>query len=189
MKSDIICPFCNHADCWPTRHGGTYGEEHGRKYWAVHCASCGAEGPHANSPGSATQAWNQAGGSYFDDVVTWHRRVGHPVRAHTRESTVDPGIKLAWNLIDEEYTELLLAVLDVSIVHTEVADGIADLVWVLCGLAARLGINMNAVWDEVRRSNFEKTGDDRRGDGKILKPEGWRPPDIAAALKVPITEK
>jgi predicted HAD superfamily Cof-like phosphohydrolase len=140
-----------------------------------------------SSKAAALAAWDQASGSFFDDVVEWHQSVGHPVRAHVEDLDVDSEDELGWRLIKEEHKELLSAGQRGN--KTGVADGIADLVWVLYSLAARLGINMNAVWSEVRRANFEKTGATRRADGKILKPEGWRPPDIKAALKVPIPDR
>ena len=42
--------------------------------------------------------------------------------------------------------------------------------------------------DEVTRSNLAKVVDGkvlRRADGKLLKPGGWQPPDIAGALGIP----
>lgn len=47
-------------------------------------------------------------------------------------------------------------------------------------------IPLQAVFDEVHRSNMAKLGPDgtpiRREDGKVLKPAGWTPPDIAGVL-------
>jgi predicted HAD superfamily Cof-like phosphohydrolase len=47
---------------------------------------------------------------------------------------------------------------------------------------------MDPVWMEVQRSNMHKIGPDgvvvRRPDGKILKPEGWRAPDIDLVLSL-----
>ena len=66
---------------------------------------------------------------------------------------------------------------------TEIADGIADLIYVLLGTAIEYGININPIWDEVQRTNMLKEGGGIRPDGKILKPEGWLSPDIAGILK------
>ena len=43
------------------------------------------------------------------------------------------------------------------------------------------------VWNEVARSNLAKIDDEtgkvlKRVDGKVLKPEGWTPPDIKSIL-------
>lgn len=64
----------------------------------------------------------------------------------------------------------------------EVADGIADAIYVLLGTAIEAGVDMDPVFDEVHRSNMAKAGGPRRADGKVLKPAGWTPPDIAGVL-------
>ena len=51
------------------------------------------------------------------------------------------------------------------------------------------GIPLDRVWAAVHRSNMAKvdpaTGKViKRADGKVLKPEGWTPPDIPAALAI-----
>ena len=56
----------------------------------------------------------------------------------------------------------------------------------VCGIAMNLGIPLNAVFAEVHRSNMAKLLPDgsvlRRADNKILKPDGWTPPDIRQVL-------
>lgn len=71
----------------------------------------------------------------------------------------------------------------------EVADGIGDTIYVLCQLARSLGIPLSAVWTAIHDSNMGKvsrlTGRIERNPetGKVLKPEGWKPPDIWSVLK------
>ena len=65
----------------------------------------------------------------------------------------------------------------------EVADGLADIIYVCIGMALSFGIPLEAVWDEVHRSNMEKVGGAVRADGKILKPKNWKPPAIKNLLK------
>lgn len=93
-------------------------------------------------------------------------------------------IWLRQGLIDEEVEELREANLNRDIV--EVADALADIIYVACGTALVYGIDLEAVFEEVHRSNMAKLGPDGqpiyRGDGKVLKPEGWTPPAIARAL-------
>ena len=93
--------------------------------------------------------------------------------------------KLYINLIDEEFRELCDGFLRRHI--GDVADGGADLVWVVKGLFATLGINFDAVWEEVRASNMSKVSESgkikKRADGKILKPETYFKPDIEKVLK------
>lgn len=69
----------------------------------------------------------------------------------------------------------------------EIADGIVDAIYVLAGCGMTMGIPLGKVWHEVQRSNMAKVDPEtgkvrRRDDGKILKPEGWTPPDVAKAL-------
>ena len=70
----------------------------------------------------------------------------------------------------------------------EIADACADLKWVIEGLEHTLNIPQQEVWDEVARSNLKKidpiTGKVlKREDGKVMKPEGWTPPDIKSIFE------
>lgn len=70
--------------------------------------------------------------------------------------------------------------------HTLIRAGervcLADLIYVAVGAALELGIPLGAVWAEVHTANMRKVGGGRRGDGKVLKPEGWTPPDVIGAV-------
>jgi predicted HAD superfamily Cof-like phosphohydrolase len=89
-------------------------------------------------------------------------------------------------LIREEFEELMEGLDNKDIV--EIADACADLKWVIEGLEHTLNIPQQEVWDEVARSNLQKIGQDgkvqKREDGKVMKPEGWTPPDIESIFKV-----
>jgi hypothetical protein len=98
---------------------------------------------------------------------------------------------LAWGLIDEEVNkELFPALFQYNKSPTlenkvELADAIVDSVYVLFQLARSVNIPFNACWDEVHKSNMAKMVDGkviRRTDGKVLKPEGWVPPDLWSVL-------
>ena len=92
-------------------------------------------------------------------------------------------INLYANLIKEEYEELTAALAKKDIVET--ADACIDLIWVIEGLMYSAGIDPQTVWDEIAKSNHSKTVDGKlmkREDGKILKPETFRPPNIQRAL-------
>lgn len=65
----------------------------------------------------------------------------------------------------------------------DAADGIADVLVTAYGAACVLGIHARPVFDEVHRTNMAKVGGPRRADGKLLKPPGWKPPDVAAVLE------
>jgi predicted HAD superfamily Cof-like phosphohydrolase len=89
-------------------------------------------------------------------------------------------------LITEEFEELMEGLDNKDIV--EIADACADLKWVIEGLEHTLNIPQQKVWDEVARSNLQKIGQDgkvmKRNDGKVMKPEGWTPPDIETIFNV-----
>jgi predicted HAD superfamily Cof-like phosphohydrolase len=58
------------------------------------------------------------------------------------------------------------------------------MMWVIIGYMKSRGWDCEGAWDEGAKSNLSKidpiTGKViRREDGKILKPEGWQPPDFA----------
>ena len=92
--------------------------------------------------------------------------------------------KLYIDLIDEEFRELCDGFLRRHI--GDIADGGADLVWVVKGLFTTLGIDFDQVWQEIRASNMSKVVDGkviRREDGKILKPDTYFKPDIEKVLK------
>lgn len=88
-------------------------------------------------------------------------------------------------LINEEMNELSDGVEGGSDVAT--LDAICDTIWTLIGYAHAKGYPIETAWDAVALSNLRKidlrTGKvNRRADGKVLKPEGWKPPDIARIL-------
>ncbi|MDU0349792.1 GNAT family N-acetyltransferase [Actinomyces sp. MRS3W] len=68
----------------------------------------------------------------------------------------------------------------------EAADALADLVYVIYGMALETGIDLAAVLAEVQRSNLSKLGADGkpiyREDGKVLKGPGFFPPDVEGVL-------
>jgi predicted HAD superfamily Cof-like phosphohydrolase len=63
-------------------------------------------------------------------------------------------------------------------------DALIDILVVTIGAIHSAGHDAEGAWHEVMRTNFAKidpiTGKVRkREDGKVLKPEGWTPPDLA----------
>jgi predicted HAD superfamily Cof-like phosphohydrolase len=97
-------------------------------------------------------------------------------------TAASPGQAMLYkDLIHEEHDEFLQAQTDV-----EEADACVDLLVVVIGYMISRGWDTQALWAEVVRSNMAKIGPDgkvrRRSDGKILKPDGWTPPDIAGVL-------
>lgn len=119
------------------------------------------------------------------DVATFMKAGDQNVE--TKNAGYYPGrlsqAQLYADLVKEEYSELMEAVENKNIVET--ADACADLIWVVEGLMYSLGIDPQTVWDEVTKSNHSKTIDGKlikRDDGKVLKPESFKPPNIQRAL-------
>lgn len=94
--------------------------------------------------------------------------------------------ELYYGLIKEEVGELMEA-------HTagdrvEQLDALIDILVVTVGALHSMGADAEGAWNEVMRTNFAKidavTGKVRkREDGKVLKPDGWQPPQLASFLE------
>jgi len=84
-------------------------------------------------------------------------------------------------LMREEYWEHVQAFADEDIVG--IADSLADIIYVAYGVAIAHGIDLRPIFAEVHRTNMLKEGGGEREEGRILKPEGWEPPDIEGLLR------
>lgn len=87
------------------------------------------------------------------------------------------------NLIREEFEELQAANDD-----EEALDALIDILVVTIGAIHSMGADAEGAWKEVMQTNFAKidraTGKVRkREDGKVLKPQGWTPPNLKPYLK------
>lgn len=93
---------------------------------------------------------------------------------------------LYMKLIQEEFSELMDA--EAVSDDTEICDACFDLMWVIVGYMKSRGWDCENIWDEGAKSNLSKIDKAtckviKREDGKILKPEGWKPPDFAKFVK------
>ena len=67
----------------------------------------------------------------------------------------------------------------------EAVDALGDLYYVTAGGFVAFGVNDDLVFDEVHRSNMEKFPNGKvtfNALGKVMKPKGWKPPDIEGVL-------
>jgi predicted HAD superfamily Cof-like phosphohydrolase len=88
-------------------------------------------------------------------------------------------------LIDEEVGELHQAVLAND--EVEQLDALIDILVVTIGAIHSAGFDAEGAWKEVMSTNFakidKKTGKViKREDGKVLKPDGWTPPNLKEFL-------
>lgn len=70
----------------------------------------------------------------------------------------------------------------------KILDGAVDSLVVLIGFLHSMGPEAEALWAEVHRSNMSKVDPAtgklvKREDGKVLKPEGFSPPDLLPFAK------
>ena len=70
---------------------------------------------------------------------------------------------------------------------TEFVDGAIDSIYVILWTLHKIGVPIDACWQEVQRSNMAKLGLDGKpircpNTGKVQKPEGWKPPDLFGIL-------
>jgi len=94
-----------------------------------------------------------------------------------------PGLLLAGvrsRMLLQEVRELGEAVIDGEL--PEIAQELADCVYVLYGTALTYGIDLDEVLAEVHRANMTKSHGDTV-DGKVQKGEAYRKPDVAAVLE------
>lgn len=118
---------------------------------------------------------------WYQAVWDFHKKFGCHIEA---EPTPQPeSIRdLRKRLIEEEVIKETLPAIDRNDLPA-IADGIVDSIYVLIGTAVSYGIDLRPVFDEVQAANMAKEGGGTRADGKILKPAGWTPPDVAAIIE------
>lgn len=135
--------------------------------------------------------------------MSHHKRVADFMRAGDQPVRTTPTIPVAeesWlrlNLLAEEFAEYKAArkrceraqhIRDEREVRNaliEMADALGDMCVIIYGTAHAYGIDLSAVLDEICASNATKVVDGRvikRADGKVLKPDTYRAPDLRKAL-------
>ena len=96
-------------------------------------------------------------------------------------SNVDQ-FKMYLKLIEEEHQELKDALAANN--DVEVLDALLDILVVTIGAIHSAGMDAEGGWKEVMKTNFAKIDSEtgkvrKREDGKVLKPIGWMPPELA----------
>lgn len=121
--------------------------------------------------------------------------------------SVKKAMALANGLINEEVNTELRDNVNAFIAHYRympaencinqlaiIADDMVDSIYVILQLANAIGIRLQPVWEAVQVANTAKAvGPDgkvvKRGDGKIMKPEGWKAPDIVAVIRAQLEQE
>lgn len=123
----------------------------------------------------------------LEAVKAFHMAFGLGV---SNELKADLGVSknlLRFNLMKEENEEYLEAVSNNDIV--EIADALGDMLYILCGTILEHGLQhkIEAVFDEIQRSNMSKLGEDGkpiyREDGKVMKGPNYFKPNFTEILR------
>jgi predicted HAD superfamily Cof-like phosphohydrolase len=121
----------------------------------------------------------------FTDVTVFLKAVGQEIPSFP-QTTVSTQAELYKKLIKEEVEEFWEA--EAVSDDVEQIDACFDMMWVIVGYMKSRGWDCEKIWDEGAKSNLSKIDPvtglvKRREDGKILKPEGWKPPDFTKFVK------
>lgn len=111
-----------------------------------------------------------------EDVRAFHEALNIPIA----DSPAIRRGELRAALIEEEARETAEAIRAADLAGA--IDGLCDLLCVVYGAALEFGVDLAPFWAEVHRTNMAKAGGPVRDDGKVLKPDGWTPPNIAGLL-------
>jgi|TARA_R110000744_G_scaffold102019_1_gene196349 predicted HAD superfamily Cof-like phosphohydrolase len=118
----------------------------------------------------------------FEKVKTFMESFGQEVKDKPKlpdEEIVD----LRLNLINEEFVELLTATNESDLVS--IADALSDLLYVVYGAGHAFGLDLDKCFEEVHESNMSKLDKGKpiyREDGKVLKSDTYRPPNLKEIL-------
>lgn len=119
-------------------------------------------------------------------VQLFHEAFGLTINHEPNANLGEAIHKLRYNLMKEENEEYLEAVMNNDPI--EIADALGDMLYILCGTILSHGLQhkIEAVFDEIQRSNMSKLGPDGkpiyREDGKVMKGPLYFKPDFSAIL-------
>lgn len=119
------------------------------------------------------------------DVEHFHKTFKRPV-AYKPTLIPSQNFALRYELMKEENNEYLQACADGNLV--EIADALGDKLYILCGTIIEHGMQhlIEDVFAEIQRSNMSKLDENGqpiiREDGKILKSNLYKKPDIKSIL-------
>ena len=102
------------------------------------------------------------------------------------QETNETNRNLYQRLIVEEFWEFMDAYKAGD--KVEELDACMDMIWVILGYCRMRGFDVNGAWNEVSRSNLDKinpqTGKVIKNEaGKVMKPDGWKPPVLDRFVK------
>jgi predicted HAD superfamily Cof-like phosphohydrolase len=130
--------------------------------------------------------------TYFQQVGEFRKAMGKPLRERPFEkipaNEFDQQVDLIREEAQREFEEALVAFRVFPEVYTaaDLLDACVDSIYVFLDFCHAMGFPFEEAWNEVHAANMRKRGADGkvhfRSDGKVLKPEGWKPPDIGRVI-------
>jgi|TARA_B110000971_G_C19544110_1_gene291551 predicted HAD superfamily Cof-like phosphohydrolase len=122
--------------------------------------------------------------SNFQNVKKFMQTFGQEVKDKA-EFPNEKIVQLRYELIKEELEELNEAIKYKDI--KEVADALADILYVTYGAGHAFGIDLDKCFNEVQQSNMSKLGPDEKPiyneSGKVMKGPNYFKPDLNKFLK------
>ena len=117
--------------------------------------------------------------SNFEDVKKFMETFGQMVRTKPQFPD-EKTMRLRYDLIKEELNELELAMRSKNL--KEIADALADILYVTYGAGYAYGINLDKCFKEVQRANMSKLGEDGKpiynDKGKVMKGPNYLAPNL-----------
>jgi predicted HAD superfamily Cof-like phosphohydrolase len=115
-------------------------------------------------------------------VLDFHKAVGHCWQSCPHADLPYEEVMLRVRVIEEEFDELVEAMNAKNLIS--IADGLADLLYVVYGCGLAYGLDLEPIFAEVHRSNMTKTGAPKDAQGKVMKGAQYEPPRLAEVLQV-----
>lgn len=122
----------------------------------------------------------------LEAVKLFHKTYGLGISEKPIAQVSEKQSLLRFKLMQEENEEYLEAAQSENL--EEVADALGDMLYILCGTILDHGLQhkIEAVFDEIQRSNMSKLGIDGkpiyREDGKVMKGPNYFKPNIKKVL-------
>ena len=117
--------------------------------------------------------------SNFEDVKKFMDTFGQIVR-NKPQFPDDKTMQLRFDLIKEELNELEYAIKTKNL--KEIADALADILYVTYGAGYAYGIDLDKCFKEVQRANMSKLGNDGKpiynDKGKVMKGPNYLAPNL-----------
>ena len=129
-----------------------------------------------------------------DIVQEFHSKFKHPIDEQWTTTLLELRLKLIREESGEVMEEFVNMLMDLergkpvsTIQKTKLLKELCDLQYVLSGAAVALGLDIQTAFIRVHNSNMSKLGDDGkpvyREDGKIIKGDNYRPPNLEDLVK------